>query len=227
MAKVDKKTVIKKSVSPKQTQPKKVAEVENAPAQEEESLVLHTSGSESESESEDIEGLSSADEGKSQEGSESSTHKIKKLTPKQQKNQKDKKANDEYSSIIYVSRLPHGFQERELSKYFSQFGDLKEVRLARNKKSGNSRHYGFVEFANKDDAKVAQESMNNYLLMGHLLKVNVLPKGAKIEKLFRYKKRAFIEVPVKKSAEQLKENAKIKHNERLSKLADAGIDFKW
>ncbi|QLQ79686.1 hypothetical protein HG537_0C03340 [Torulaspora globosa] len=166
----------------------------------------------------DIEGLSSEET--------EPKHKIKKLDTKK-KSAKPSNTSTEYSSIIYVSRLPHGFHEKELSKYFSQFGDLKEVRLARNRKTGNSRHYGFIEFANKDDAKIAQETMNNYLIMGHLLQVRLLPKGSKIEKLYKYRKRVFQDTTVKKSAEQLKEKAKTKHDERMKQLDKAGIQFTW
>ncbi|SMN18589.1 similar to Saccharomyces cerevisiae YNL110C NOP15 Constituent of 66S pre-ribosomal particles, involved in 60S ribosomal subunit biogenesis [Maudiozyma saulgeensis] len=171
----------------------------------------------------DIEGLSESD------NEDGSKHNIKKLKSKKNQgddeNKKDK--NAQYSSIIYVSRLPHGFHERELSKYFSQFGDLKEVRLARNKKSGNSRHYGFIEFANKEDAKIAQETMNNYLLMGHLLQVRLLGNGAKIEKLFKYRKRAYVEADVKKTAKELQNGAVAKQEARMAKLAEAGIKFSW
>lgn len=181
------------------------------------------SGNDSISQSDsDVQGLSEA------EDEEDSEHRIAKLKPKKREVDTTKKnKNDEYSSIIYVSRLPHGFHEKELSKYFSQFGDLKEVRLARNKKSGNSRHYGFIEFANKEDAQVAQETMNNYLLMGHLLQVRLLGREAKIEKLFKYRKRAFMETPIKKSNVELKNQAIQKQEERMAKLAQAGIDFKW
>lgn len=199
---------------------KKVEEPVEAPV--EENLEVHSSASESDSESElddEIEGLSDEDS--------SDKHKVKKLNKKRKSTETNSKTKDEYSNIIYVSRLPHGFHEKELSKYFSQFGDLKEVRLARNKKSGNSRHYGFVQFANKEDAAVAQESMNNYLLMGHLLQVRLLGKGSKIEKLYKYKKRAYIEANIKKSVEELKESATKKHEERINKLSDAGIQFKW
>lgn len=180
--------------------------------------------SDSQSESESHENSSDGDlEGLSDE--EDHSHKVKKLSKKPLKKQET--SESEYSGIIFVSRLPHGFQERELSKYFSQFGDLKDARLARNKKSGNSRHYGFVEFANKDDAKVAKETMNNYLLMGHLIQVRLLPKGSKVEKLYRYKQRVFQETPVKRSAEDLKERARKKHDQRVKKLKKAGIEFKW
>ncbi|CAL9733288.1 ribosome biogenesis protein 15 [Monosporozyma servazzii] len=184
----------------------------------------------SESASEDeMEGLSDLED----DSSKKEQHTIKKLDPKKKKQQQKveqdskKTKNAEYSPIIYVSRLPHGFHEKELSKYFSQFGDLKEVRLARNKKTGNSRHYGFIEFANKDDAKIAQETMNNYLLMGHLLQVRLMGKGAKIEKLFKYRKRVVNEAELKKNAKEIEAAGAIRHKERMTKLKDAGIDFKW
>ncbi|CCH60358.1 hypothetical protein TBLA_0C05600 [Henningerozyma blattae CBS 6284] len=202
---------------------KKVTEVVEEQAPVEDNLSVHSSGSESEDE---IEGLSSADEAEDGSTSKLSTHQIKKLNKKKESKKKDSD-NDQYSNIIYVSRLPQGFHERELNKYFSQFGDLIESRLARNKKSGNSRHYGFVEFVNKEDAKIAQETMNNYLLMGHLLQVRLLAKGSKIEKLYRYKKRVFAETPVKKSSKELKEKAKANHEKRVNKLTEAGITFKW
>ncbi|KAL6944337.1 nucleolar protein [Hanseniaspora osmophila] len=170
-------------------------------------------------------------------------HTIKKLnhknksssTSKKQessgKKTKKAKQDDDLSSIIYISRLPKGFHEKELSKYFSQFGDLKQVKLARNKKTGNSRHYGFVEFVSKYDAQVAQETMNNYLLMGHLLKVEILRNSedneAQISKLKKYKRMIYKEDPIKKTANALKEQSNKKHSERLSSLKEQGIDFEF
>ena len=162
-------------------------------------------------------------------------HKVKKLNPKLKRSSvqsgkadgEENLKDNQYSSIIYVGRLPHGFHEKELSKYFSQFGDLKEVRLARNKKTGNSRHYGFVDFVNRDDAKVAQETMNNYLLMGHILKVNLMPKGAKIEKLYKHRPKAFKVTRIKKTKDELTARSQKKMEQRFAKLEEVGIDFKW
>lgn len=202
------------------------------PKKEKKEVIESVDISSSENEDEYIEGMSDeeSEQSENDEDDKQNKHKVKKLKNKKKATETgDKKKNgrDEYSSIIYVSRLPHGFHERELSKYFSQFGDLREVRLARNKKTGNSRHYGFIEFVNKDDAKIAQETMNNYLLMGHLLQVRLLNKGAKIAKLYKYRKRAFMEPTVVKTAKQLKKESNDRHNGRFNKLADAGIDFKW
>ncbi|GAV52421.1 hypothetical protein ZYGR_0AG04120 [Zygosaccharomyces rouxii] len=180
---------------------------------------VQSSESDANSSDSELEGLPDAEDDRS--------HKVKKLSKKPAKKEQRNSSQDDYSGIIFVSRLPHGFQEKELSKYFSQFGDLKDARLARNKKTGNTRHYGFVEFVNKDDAKIAQETMNNYLLMGHLIQVRLLPKDSKIEKLYKYRHRSFQLTPVKRSTEELKERARKKHDERADKLKKAGIDFKW
>ncbi|KAF8003367.1 hypothetical protein HF325_002612 [Metschnikowia pulcherrima] len=71
-------------------------------------------------------------------------------------------------------KAPKLFQERELKRYFSQFGDILRLRVSRNKVTGASRHYAFVEFKDLHAAQVAAETMNNYLLVGHLLKVHVI-----------------------------------------------------
>ncbi|SCU81643.1 LAFA_0C06326g1_1 [Lachancea sp. 'fantastica'] len=218
-------------------------QVEKAPApveKPEEQLELENSSS---SESE-LEGLSEAEDASSDEENGdlalaneakiTGEHTVKKLdfkklgqSKKDQNKQKGAQKTENLSGIIYVSRLPKGFHERELARYFAQFGDLKEVRLARNKKTGNSRHYGFVEFVNKEDAVVAQETMHNYLLMGHLLQVVALPKGKKIEKLYRYKQRALQQTPVKKTSAELKQRAQERHIEREQKLKSKGIAFQW
>jgi nucleolar protein 15 len=53
--------------------------------------------------------------------------------------------------------------------YFGQFGNVTRLRLSRNKKTGKSKHYAFVEFADAEVAKIVAETMHNYLLFGHLL----------------------------------------------------------
>lgn len=36
---------------------------------------------------------------------------------------------------LYLGRIPHGFYEDQMKEYFSQFGDVTRVRLARNRKA--------------------------------------------------------------------------------------------
>jgi nucleolar protein 15 len=78
--------------------------------------------------------------------------------------------------FVYIGHLPHGFYEQEIRSYFSQFGKIARVRLSRSKQSGNCRGYGFIEFKKLSDAKIAAETMNNYLMFNKLLKCHLIPK---------------------------------------------------
>ena len=42
--------------------------------------------------------------------------------------------------------------------------------------TGRSKHYGFVEFESASVAQIVAETMDNYLLMGHILICKVIPK---------------------------------------------------
>lgn len=89
------------------------------------------------------------------------------------------------SGVIYISRLPHGFFEHQLKSYFSQFGSILHLRLARNRKTGKSKHYAFVEFASGAVADIVTKTMDKYLLFGHLLQVKRVPnEQVKPEKMW-------------------------------------------
>lgn len=77
---------------------------------------------------------------------------------------------NEGPGTVYVGRIPHGFYEKEMREYFSQFGDITKLRLSRNKYTGASKHFAFIEFSSTEVAKIVAETMDNYLLFGHILK---------------------------------------------------------
>nr|CAD7578753.1 unnamed protein product [Timema californicum] len=77
--------------------------------------------------------------------------------------------------VVYISRLPYGFFEVELRKYFVQFGRVTNIYLRRSKKTGKSCGYAFVEFLSAEVAKVAASTMNNYLCCNRLLKTQYMP----------------------------------------------------
>lgn len=54
--------------------------------------------------------------------------------------------------------------------FFSQFGKVSNVRVARSAKNGRSKGYAFVEFKDRDVAEIVSETMNNYLMDKRLLK---------------------------------------------------------
>ncbi|KAJ1375921.1 RNA-binding domain superfamily [Sesbania bispinosa] len=87
----------------------------------------------------------------------------------------DQKPAENTTTVLYVGRIPHGFYEKEMEGYFGQFGTIKRLRIARNKRTGKSIHFGFIEFEYPEVAKVVADSMHNYLLFEHLLQVHVIP----------------------------------------------------
>ena len=41
--------------------------------------------------------------------------------------------------------------------------------------TGASKHYAFIEFENATTAEIVADTMDNYLLLGHLLKCKIIP----------------------------------------------------
>lgn len=163
---------------------------ESSEDEEEEQLNGSGSGSEQELSSEDddeeedeeLEGLSDdaaiAEDDATTTNNTSSTDKhsvnitsTSNKSNKSNKNSHNNNNNNNKSGVIYIGRIPSGFEEPEMKKYFNQFGEIERVRISRNKKTGKSKHYGYIKFRQEEVAKIAAETMNNYLIFGHLLKV--------------------------------------------------------
>lgn len=72
--------------------------------------------------------------------------------------------------VVLVQNLPKGFFEKELKKYFTQYGRVTRLRLARSERTGGSKGYAFIEFKHPEVAKVAAETMNDYLMFRQRLK---------------------------------------------------------
>jgi nucleolar protein 15 len=89
------------------------------------------------------------------------------------------------SANTVTSRVPRGFFEPQMKKYFSQFGRVKRLRLSRNKKTGASKHYAFVEFQSSEVADIVARTMDNYLLFGHILRCKFIPADQVHPDLFK------------------------------------------
>ena len=79
--------------------------------------------------------------------------------------------------------------------YFSQFGDLLRLRLSRNRKTGASKHYAFLEFASAAVADIVAKTMDKYLLFNHILQVRVIPTEQVHSNLFKGAGKRFKVVP--------------------------------
>jgi len=112
---------------------------------------------------------------------------VPKLNAKQRKAvaKAEQAAKPNEPGVIYVGRIPRGFFEKQMRQYFSQFGRVNRLRLSRNKKTGASKHFAFVEFASTEVADIVARTMDNYLLFGHILKCRLVPTDQVHPDLFK------------------------------------------
>lgn len=73
---------------------------------------------------------------------------------------------------LYVGNLPHKTTEDELSQAFAEFGAVDSALIIKDKFTGRSRGFGFVEMSNNDEANNAIEQMNGADFGGRTLTVN-------------------------------------------------------
>lgn len=67
---------------------------------------------------------------------------------------------------IFVSRLSHDVTELHLELLFGHFGDVEKVTVVRDRETGESRNFGFVEMPNVAAAREAISKLNGAPLEG-------------------------------------------------------------
>lgn len=73
---------------------------------------------------------------------------------------------------LYVGGLAYATTDEELKEYFAQAGEVTEATVIKDRDNGNrSKGFGFVEFANDDDAKKAIADFDGKEFMGRTLSV--------------------------------------------------------
>ncbi|MFQ6618899.1 MAG: RNA recognition motif domain-containing protein [Fidelibacterota bacterium] len=73
---------------------------------------------------------------------------------------------------IYVGNLSPEVTEEDLRKSFETFGQVASVTIIKDKFSGESRGFGFVEMPAKAEAQSAITGLNGKELKGRMLNVN-------------------------------------------------------
>ncbi|MDH4156727.1 MAG: RNA-binding protein [candidate division Zixibacteria bacterium] len=73
---------------------------------------------------------------------------------------------------IYVGNFAYDLTEDDLQKAFEAYGQVASVAVIKDKFSGESRGFGFVEMPSKDEAMAAIAGLNGQDLNGRTLTVN-------------------------------------------------------
>jgi len=73
---------------------------------------------------------------------------------------------------IYVGNLSFDIKDTDLREAFEAFGQVTSATVIKDKFSGESRGFGFVEMPSDDEALSAINDLNGKELKGRALKVN-------------------------------------------------------
>jgi cold-inducible RNA-binding protein len=73
---------------------------------------------------------------------------------------------------IYVGNLSYEITEEDLRLAFEQFGTVESVNIIKDKFSGQSKGFGFVEMTSKTEGQSAIDGLDGKEKRGRTLKVN-------------------------------------------------------
>ncbi|MGN6249098.1 MAG: RNA recognition motif domain-containing protein [Ginsengibacter sp.] len=73
---------------------------------------------------------------------------------------------------IYVGNLSWSMTDEDLNNLFSQYGTVSSAKILKEKNTGRSKGFGFVEMEDEDAAKTAIATLNESEVQGRKLIVN-------------------------------------------------------
>ncbi len=87
---------------------------------------------------------------------------------------------------IYVGNLPYQVTEDDLREVFGAYGEISRCNVIRDRETGKSKGFGFVEMPDGGQAEAAIQQLNDSNLQGRNMKVNeARPKEEKPRHNFR------------------------------------------
>ncbi len=73
---------------------------------------------------------------------------------------------------IYIGNLPYRIVEEDLKEIFEEYGEVTSAKVIKDKFTGRSKGFGFVEMSDEEAGKKAVEELNNAELEGRNIKVS-------------------------------------------------------
>jgi cold-inducible RNA-binding protein len=74
---------------------------------------------------------------------------------------------------LFVANIPFSVEDEDLKSHFSSVGNVLSARVVRDRDSGRSRGFGFVEMESDELAQAAIEAFNDQELSGRPINVSV------------------------------------------------------
>lgn len=86
---------------------------------------------------------------------------------------------------LHVGNLSYSLTEKELSEVFAEYGTVNSAVIIKDRATGRSKGFGFVEFSNDTEAAAAVEGLNEAEVNGRTMFVSIAkerterPEGAR------------------------------------------------
>jgi len=76
------------------------------------------------------------------------------------------------SAYVFIGGLPYELTEGDILCVFSQYGEIVNVNLVRDKKTGKSKGYGFLAYENQLSTILAVDNLNSFKIGGRTIRVD-------------------------------------------------------
>ena len=76
------------------------------------------------------------------------------------------------STKLFVGSLPWSIDDEELREAFEEHGNVVSAKIVKDRETGRSRGFGFVEMESSSEAEVAMKALNDSELKGRNIVVN-------------------------------------------------------
>lgn len=117
-------------------------------------------------------------------------------------------------NVLFVCKLNPVTNDEDLETIFSRFGEIISCNIVRDKKTGDSLCYAFIEYENKEDAEQAFFKMDNVLIDDRRIHVDFSQSVAKAKWEYDKKQRKLNQAKLhdqKKSSKYSKDSSRRKH----------------
>ncbi len=83
---------------------------------------------------------------------------------------------------IYIGKLAPSLTEDKLRSMFEAFGEVESVKVIKDRFTGHSKGFGFIEMPSNSEADQAIKALNGNFIEGQNIKVNPADPGGKRSK---------------------------------------------
>jgi RNA recognition motif-containing protein len=92
---------------------------------------------------------------------------------------------------IYIGNLSDSTSEDTLKALFKEFGEVESVKVIKDRFSGRTKGYGFIEMPSNSEADQAIKALNGNRIEGNHIKVKPADSGGKRRKKRSYRRRSY------------------------------------